>query len=70
MLSQNPTCNTSPSLCHQYRFQVGDRVETYNHCKGIVVRVDADESGIFIVLRLDTLYGEFAYDPYDLKRIQ
>lgn len=72
MLEQNPAFRTSPSLHHQYQyqFQVGDRVETYNRCKGIVVRVDTDESGVFIVVRFDTLYGEFAYDPYDLKVIQ
>ncbi|SPF34458.1 conserved hypothetical protein [Candidatus Desulfosporosinus infrequens] len=70
MLAQNPAIGTSPSLCHQHQFQVGDRVETYRHCKGTVVRVDTDENGVFIVVRFDTLYREFAYDPYDLKIIQ
>lgn len=70
MLAKNPAIGTSPSLRHQYQFQVGDRVETYNHCKGTVVRVDIDESGVFIAVRFETLYGEFAYDPYDLKVIQ
>ncbi|MDR3599317.1 MAG: hypothetical protein P4L49_02340 [Desulfosporosinus sp.] len=69
MLAQNPTFKTSPSLRYQYQFQVGERVETYNHCKGTVVRVDIDESGVFIVVRFKTQYGEFAYDPYDLKVI-
>ncbi|MDR3601132.1 MAG: hypothetical protein P4L49_11735 [Desulfosporosinus sp.] len=70
MLEQNPVFRTSPSVRHQYQFQVGDRVETCNHCKGTVVRIDIDESGVFIVVRFDTLYGEFTYDPYDLKVIQ
>jgi predicted peptidase len=70
MLPQNSTFETSPPLCTQCQFHVKDRVETYNHCKGTVVRVDIDESGVFIVVRFDTLYGEFVYDPYDLKVIQ
>lgn len=50
-------------------FKVGDRVETCNHCLGIVVRVDRDEIGLFIVVRLDIIPGEFAYDPCDLEII-
>jgi hypothetical protein len=69
MLAQNPVLSTSPSLRCQYQFQVGERVETYNHCKGTVVRVDIDESGVFIVVRFATLHGEFSYDPCDLKVI-
>jgi hypothetical protein len=69
MLAQNPALRTSPSLHYQYQFQVGERVETYNHCKGTVVRVDIDESGVFIVVQFATLYGEFSYDPCDLKVI-
>ena len=70
MLAQNPAFRTSPSLHHRDQFQSGDHVETYNHCKGTVIRVDIDESGVFVVVRFNTLYGEFAYDPYDLKVIQ
>jgi hypothetical protein len=70
MLPQNSTSETSPPIRPQYQFQAKDRVETYNHCKGTVVRVDTDESGVFVVVRFETLYGEFAYDPYDLKVIQ
>ncbi|MDR3585194.1 MAG: hypothetical protein P4L59_07705 [Desulfosporosinus sp.] len=70
MLAQNSELKTSPSLRHQHQFQVGDRVEKYNHCKGTVVRVDIDENGVFIVVRFDSLYRELAYDPYDLKIIQ
>jgi len=51
-------------------FEVGDRVETCNHCIGTVVRVDSDEIGVFIVARLDIIPGEFAYDPCDLEKIQ
>ncbi|MDR3587705.1 MAG: hypothetical protein P4L59_20690 [Desulfosporosinus sp.] len=70
MLAQNPVIRTSPSLRPQYQFQVGDRVERYNHCKGTVVRIDNDENGVFIVVWFDSLYYELAYDPYDLKIIQ
>ncbi len=70
MFVRNTAFETSPSLRHQYQFQVGDRVETINHCKGTVVRVDIDENGVFVVVRLDILCGEFAYDPYDLEIIQ
>ena len=58
------------SLHHQTLFQVGDRIETYNHCLGTVVRVDRDEMGAFIVAQLDILPGEFAYDLCDLEKIK
>lgn len=51
-------------------FKVGDRVETCNHCIGKVVRVDRDDIGVFIVVQLDIIPGEFAYDPCDLEQIQ
>ncbi|MHB8072811.1 hypothetical protein [Desulfosporosinus fructosivorans] len=51
-------------------FEVGDRVETCNHCIGTVVRVDRDKIGVFIVVRLDIIPGEFAYDPSDLEKIE
>ncbi|MDP4127286.1 MAG: hypothetical protein Q8912_10110 [Bacillota bacterium] len=53
-----------------HEFQPGDRVETISHCTGTVVRVDQDEMGNFIIVRFDTLPGEFAYDPYDLEMMQ
>jgi len=55
---------------NEHLFEVGDRVETCNHCLGTVVRVDSDEIGVFIVARLDIIQGEFAYDPCDLEKIQ
>lgn len=55
---------------HERQLEVGDRVETCNHCIGTVVRVDCDEIGVFVVARLDIIPGEFAYDPSDLERIQ
>ena len=51
-------------------FKVGDRVTTDNRCLGTVVRIDRDEIGEFIVARLDSLDGEFAYDPWDLHIIE
>ncbi|TGE36805.1 hypothetical protein E4K67_16985 [Desulfosporosinus fructosivorans] len=61
---------TGYSLRRQHQFQVGDRVETCNHCLGTVVRLDRDEVGVFVVARLDILPGEFAYDPWDLEKIK
>ncbi|MCO5384472.1 MAG: hypothetical protein NHB14_00625 [Desulfosporosinus sp.] len=55
-------------LRHESQFEVGDRVETFNHCVGTVVRVDRDKIGVFIVVRLDILPREFAYEPCDLKK--
>ncbi|KUO76159.1 MAG: hypothetical protein APF81_14915 [Desulfosporosinus sp. BRH_c37] len=69
MLWINRESETGSSLHRQHQFEVGDRVETCNHCIGTVVRVDCDEIGIFIVARLDILPGEFAYDPWDLEKI-
>lgn len=56
-------------LRRQRQFQVGDRVITNNCRLGSVVRVDRDEQGDFLVVRLDILPGEFAYDPWDLEKI-
>lgn len=70
MLTINRESETGPSFRNQPQFQVGDRVETCNHCLGTVVRIDRDEIGIFVVARLDILPGEFAYDPWDLEKIQ
>ena len=70
MFTINRKSETGNPFRHQPQFQVGDRVETCNHCLGTVVRVDRDEIGVFVVARLDILPGEFAYDPWDLEKIQ
>lgn len=70
MIEQYHEFQTDSSLLHQHRFQVGDRVETCSHCIGTVIRVECDEIGLFIIVRLDILPGEFAYDPYDLEIVQ
>ncbi|HBV85190.1 hypothetical protein [Desulfosporosinus sp.] len=54
---------------NERQFEVGDRVVTCNQTIGTVVRVDCDNNGVFIVVRLDVLPREFAYDPCDLKLI-
>jgi len=61
---------TRSSLRRQRKLQVGDRVITCNRCLGTVVRVDRDEIGDYIVARLDIIRGEFAYDPWDLTKIE
>ncbi len=53
----------------RHRFQVGDRVITCNCRLGTVVRVDRDDLGEYIVVQLDILPGEFAYDPWDLEKV-
>lgn len=69
MLTINRDSETSSSLRHRRQFKVGVRVKTCNQCLGTVVRVDRDEVGVFIVAQLDILPGEFAYDPWDLEKI-
>ena len=69
MIAINRNFETGSSLRHQGQFQVGDRIETSNHCIGTVIRVDRDEMGTFIVARLDVLPGEFAYDLCDVEKI-
>ncbi len=51
------------------QFQVGDRAIAINSQSGTVIRVDRDESGDYIVLRLDILPGDFAYDPWELEKV-
>jgi hypothetical protein len=50
-------------------YQVGDRVITNNSRLGTVVRLDKDEQGDFVVVQLDILPGEFAYDAWDLEKV-
>ncbi|HVJ50342.1 hypothetical protein [Desulfitobacterium sp.] len=59
----------STSLRKKAQFQVDDRVMTNNCRLGTVVRVDKDEFGEYIVVRLDILPGEFAYDYCDLEKL-
>lgn len=61
--------HNSTSLRKTTRFQVGDRVMTNNCRLGTVVRLDKDELGEYIVVQLDILSGEFAYDYGDLEKL-
>jgi len=61
---------TRPNHRRQRQFQIGDRVMTCNRRLGNVVRVDRDEIGDYIVACLDIIRGEFAYDPWDLEKIE
>jgi len=69
MLALNRKLNTDTSLRRKHEFLVGERVKTSNHRIGTVVRIDRDEIGAFIVVRLDIIPREFAYDPDDLEII-
>ena len=70
MITINRNAKLGSSLRRQSKFQVGDRIETSNHRIGTVVRLDRDELETFIVARLDILPGEFAYDLWELEKIQ
>ena len=50
-------------------YQAGDRVITNNSRLGTVVRMNKDEQGEYIVVKLDILPGEFAYDIWDLEKV-
>ena len=52
------------------KFKRGDRVLTYNSKTGTVVRHEKDEAGEYFVVQLDVLSGEYAYDAWDLTRLQ
>lgn len=51
------------------KFLIGDRIITSNSQLGTVVRTDRDENGDFVVVQLDILPHEFAYDPWDLEKM-
>jgi hypothetical protein len=59
----------STSLYRRKQLQVGNRVKTSNHSNGTVVRVDRDDKGVFIVVRLDLSPHEFVYDEDELEII-
>jgi hypothetical protein len=69
MFSINRDSESRSSSRTKRKFKVGDRVTTSNRCLGTVVRIDRDEVGEFVVARLDILPGEFAYDPWDLDKV-
>lgn len=49
--------------------QRGDRVITNNSRLGTVVRLNKDDQGEYLVVTLDILPGEFAYDAWDLEKV-
>lgn len=70
MFAMNRDFESGSSFRTKRKFKVGDRVTTSNRCLGTVIRIDRDEVGEYIVARLDILPGEFAYDPWDLDKIE
>jgi len=48
---------------------VGDRVITNNSCLGTVVRLDHDNFGDYIIVKLDLLKWHFAYEPWELEKV-
>jgi hypothetical protein len=59
----------SNKLSKSIIYHIGDRVITNNSRLGTVVRLDKDDQGDYIVIRLDILPGEFAYDSWDLEKV-
>lgn len=49
--------------------QRGDRVITNNSRLGTVVRLDKDDQGEYLVVALDIMPGEFAYDAWDVEKV-
>jgi len=69
MVAFNRNSETGTSLRRQCQFQIRDRIITNNRCLGTVIRIEHDEVGDYIVVRLDILPGEFDYDPGELEKI-
>lgn len=51
---------------------VGDRIITYNDQKGIVIGMDQDyeDNTPFVLVKLDGMDGEYAYEFSELTRTQ
>lgn len=66
-----PVCEVkTASLPRRTRsYKIGDRVITNNCRLGTVTRLDRDELGEYVVVLLDILPIEFAYDPWDIDRV-
>lgn len=67
MREQYHEFETDSPLLNQHKFQKGDRVQTCSNFTGTVLRVGRDEIGVYIVVCLDLIPGEFVYDPCELK---
>ena len=50
--------------------KTGNRVVTPNNCRGKVIRIGKDELGPYIIVKLDRPAKEFAYDPWELRKIE
>jgi preprotein translocase subunit YajC len=70
MKYESLNANSQRKTPMMYRtFQRGDRVITNNSRLGTIVRVDKDDQGEYLVVKLDILQGEFAYDAWDLEKV-
>ncbi|MDQ7093799.1 hypothetical protein REC12_09365 [Desulfosporosinus sp. PR] len=48
---------------------VGDLVITHNNRQGRVMRLGRDDFGDYVIVKLDLLEWEFAYDPWNLEKV-
>lgn len=48
---------------------VGDLVITHNNRRGRVMRIGQDALGDYIIVKLEFLEWEFAFDPWDLEKV-
>jgi|GEM_PF-6371289 len=47
---------------------IGDTVVTPNDKTGKVLKIEKDSSGSYAIVKLDTLFGEYAYDLAELRK--
>lgn len=69
MVAINRNSETGSSLNRKRQFRIGDRIITTNQCLGTVIRIDHDDVGDFLVVRLDIMPGEFDYDSWELEKV-
>ena len=50
--------------------KAGDRVVTPNNCQGKVIRIGKDELGAYVIVKLDLPDKEFAYDLWEVRKVE
>jgi len=51
------------------RLHAGDAVVTQNNRTGKVVKVETDSTGSYVIVKLDVLSGEYAFDIGELRKV-
>ena len=50
-------------------FRTGDRIVTKNRYLGTVVGMERDESGEYVIVKLDSMSGTYAYESTDIEKL-